>query len=210
MLWLNLTAVNFKESIVSRILVLNGHPASASLCRALAQRYADAAREKGHELRFIHLHDMAFDSDFGLAGYAETKPLEPSLQAFLDDLEWCSHFVLVTPMWWGGLPAKLKGLFDRSLLPGRAFDTRNPAWSGMPRPLMTGRSARVIVTSDTPPLFLRLLYRNALVWQLRGQILHFVGLRPARFTLLAPASHPKPGKVQQWLDQVGRLGALAS
>ena len=70
-----------------------------------------------------------------------------------------------------------------------------------------GRSARVVVTSDTPSLFLRLLYRNALVWQLRGQILHFVGLRPARFTLFAPASHPKPGRVQRWLDAVGRLGA---
>ena len=30
---------------MTRILVLDGHPASASLCRSLAQRYADAARE---------------------------------------------------------------------------------------------------------------------------------------------------------------------
>lgn len=192
---------------MTRILVLDGHPAPASLCRSLAQRYADAAREAGHELRLVHLHDLDFDADFGLAGYEATKPLEPALQKFLGDLEWCGHFVLVTPMWWGGLPAKLKGLFDRSLLPGRAFDTRNPSWTGMPRPLMTGRSARVVITSDTPSVFLRLLYRNALIWQLRGQILHFVGLRPARFTLFAPASHPKPGRVQRWLEAVGRLGA---
>jgi NAD(P)H dehydrogenase (quinone) len=195
---------------MARILVLDGHPASASLCRSLAQSYADAAREAGHELRFTHLHDLAFDSDFGLAGYEVTKPLEPALEQFLEDLTWCSHFVLVTPMWWGGLPARLKGLFDRSLLPGRAFDTRNPGWTGMPRPMMGGRTARVVITADTPSLFLRLLYRNALIWQLRGQILHFVGLRPARFTLFAPASHPARGRVLQWLETVRRLGARAA
>ncbi|MDN3719732.1 NAD(P)H-dependent oxidoreductase [Roseibium salinum] len=34
---------------------------------------------------------------------------------------WCEHFVVVHPLWWGGLPAKLKGVFDRILLPGMAF-----------------------------------------------------------------------------------------
>ena len=71
---------------MTRILVLDGHPAPASLCRSLAQRYADAAREAGHELRVVHLHDLDFDADFGLAGYGTTKPLEPSLQKFQDDL----------------------------------------------------------------------------------------------------------------------------
>ena len=98
---------------MTRILVLDGHPAPASLCRSLAQRYADAAREAGHELRVVHLHDLDFDADFGLAGYGTTKPLEPSLQKFLDDLAWCGHFVLFTPMWWGGLPALTKGFIDR-------------------------------------------------------------------------------------------------
>ncbi|HEY9094215.1 MAG TPA: NAD(P)H-dependent oxidoreductase [Hydrogenophaga sp.] len=194
---------------MARILVLDGHPASASLCRSLAQGYADAAREAGHEVRFTHLHDLDFDMDFGLAGYVTTKPLEPVLERFLEDLAWCSHFTLVLPMWWGGLPAKLKGLFDRSFLPGRAFDTRNPGRWGMPRPLLTGRTARVVITSDTPSIFLRLAYRNALIWQLRGQILHFVGLRPARFTLFAQASHAKPAQVQGWLARVKALGAKA-
>jgi NAD(P)H dehydrogenase (quinone) len=195
---------------MARILVLDGHPAAASLCRSLALGYADAAREAGHELRITHLRDLDFDMDFGLAGYATTKPLEPSLERFLDDLAWCSHFTLVLPMWWGGLPAKLKGLIDRSFLPGRAFDTRNPGWMGMPRPMLTGRTARVVITSDTPSIFLRLAYRNALIWQLRGQILHFVGLRPARFTLFAQASQAKPEQVRGWLERVKRLGATAA
>lgn len=193
---------------MKRILVLNGHPAESSLCGSLADAYAAAARRAGHEVRELRLHDLHFDSDFGRAGYGSPKPLEPDLRRVLDELRGCEHLVLVTPMWWGGLPARLKGLFDRALLPGLAFDTRRTSW-GRPAPMLGGRSARVIVTSDTPGWFLRLAYRNALVWQLRGQILGFVGIRPTCFTLLSGASRPGEGVVARWLAQVGRMGARA-
>lgn len=194
---------------MTRILVLDGHPAARSLCRSLAESYVRGAEDAGHELRHVHLHDLRFDSDFGLAGYSQVKPLEPDLEGLLAHLDWCEHLVLVTPMWWGGLPAKLKGLFDRALLPGRAFDTRHTRM-GMPRPMLTGRSARVILTSDTPGWFLRLFYRNALVWQLRGQILGFVGIRPARFSHFSPASHADNALAGRWLGEAFRLGAHAA
>ena len=118
--------------------------------------------------------------------------------------------MMSTPMWWGGLPAKLKGLFDRALLPGRAFDTRNKTLVGLPRPMLTGRTARVVITSDTPGWFMRLAYKNALIWQLRRQILEFVGLKPTRLTHLGPASEPKAGEVARWVAQVRRLGSQAA
>ena len=195
---------------MTRILILNGHPAASSLSRSLAQAYAGAASEAGHEVRISHLHDLSFDSDFGYAGYTHSKPLEPALSNMLQDMAWCEHFVLTTPMWWGGLPAKLKGLVDWAFLPGQAFDTKKTSILGMPTPLWSGRSARVVFTSDTPGWFLRWVYRNALVWQLRGQILGFVGLKPARFTQLAPASHANAAKVAQWLAQVKQLGSKAA
>ena len=37
-------------------------------------------------------------------------------RSHLDSLTWAEHVVLILPMWWGGLPAKTKGLFDRTLL----------------------------------------------------------------------------------------------
>ncbi len=195
---------------MKRVFILNGHPAASSLSRTLAQTYADAALEAGHEVRLVHLHDLHFDSDFGQGNFLQTKPLEPALEGVLKDVAWSEHFVLTTPMWWGGLPAKLKGLIDRAFLPGHAFDPRQTNKLGMPAPLWGGRSARVVFTSDTPGWFLRLFYKNALIWQLRGQILAFVGFKPTRFTHLGPASHPKAGHVERWLEQVRRLGASAA
>lgn len=193
---------------MKRIYILDGHPAAGSLSRSLAQAYGDAARAAGHEVRVTHLHELQFDTDFGQASFRGSKPLEPALEQMLQDLSWSEHFVLVTPMWWGGLPAKLKGLIDRAFLPGRTFDPRTTTRVGLPAPLLQGRSARVILTSDTPGWFMRLIYRNALIWQLRGQILGFVGIRPSRFTHLSGASEPRPGVVARWIGQVERLGAM--
>lgn len=190
-----------------RIFVLNGHPAETSLCRSLAETYAEGAITAGHEVRVTHLRGLDFDPDYGFAGYAQHKPLEPVLTAFRADVDWAEHIVLVTPMWWGGLPAQLKGLIDRSFLPGWAFDTRKRNKLGMPLPLLTGRTARAIVTSDTPDFFFGLMYHKALLRQIKGQIFHFVGIKPARITHFPSASSVSPAKAERWLTTAKTLGA---
>lgn len=191
-----------------RIYILNGHPANSSLSRTFAETYADSARKAGHDVRLSHLHDLEFDMDFGFGGYTETKPLEECLEKVLLDLEWSEHFVLLSPLWWGSMPAKLKGLIDRAFLPGRVFDTRTMK-AGMPAPMLKGRSARIILTSDTPGWFMRLFYRNAFFWQIRGQILGFVGIRPARITHFSGASNPKPSALSRWIETISGFGSRA-
>ncbi|GGE54479.1 NAD(P)H-dependent oxidoreductase [Actibacterium pelagium] len=193
-----------------RILVLNGHPGQTSLSKSLVAAYAEAAIKAGHDVRQHDLGQMSFDLDYGEGGYGSAKPLEPDLETFLSDLEWAEHIALSTPLWWGAIPAKLKGLFDRSFLPGRTFDTRNPNLIGMPRPMMKGKTARVILTSDTPAILLRLAYGNAVKKFISRQILGFVGIKPTKFTQFSPASHPKDAKVKSWLGQVEKLGAQAA
>ena len=192
-----------------RIFILNGHPGESSLSRKLAETYATAAINAGHEVRITHLHDLNFDSDFGQSGFSKTKPLEPDLEKSLEDLKWSEHVVMTTPMWWGGLPAKLKGLIDRTFLPGHVFEMVSRK-DGLPSPLLKGRSARVFVTSDTPNWFMRIVYKNALFWQIRKQIFGFVGIKPARVTHFSGAGHPKAGVVDRWIEQARNNGANAA
>ncbi len=193
-----------------KIIVVNGHPGAASLSKSLCGAYGVAAEAAGHEVRYHDVSNMRFDMDYGAGGYENPKPLEPDLDSFLNDLEWCDHVVMAAPLWWGAIPAKLKGLFDRVLLPGRAFDTRNTNFVGLPAPLLTGKTARVMLTSDTPALLLRLFYGNAVKKFLARQIFGFVGIKPARFTSFAPATKAGPDKAKLWLRTAEKLGARAA
>jgi len=189
-----------------RIFILNGHPGPSSIARQATERYAAAALGAGHEVRLSQLVDLSFDPDRGKAGYANAKPLEPELEQALENLIWCSHFVLAFPLWWGGFPAKLKGWIDRVFVNGRTFTTDRTTALGLPAPLLEGRSARVLITSDTPRAFLWLAYRDPILHQLKGQILGFCGFKPVKITFFAPASHPKPGAVDRLLSRMDDLG----
>lgn len=193
-----------------RILLLDGHPADRSLSQLFVKTYADAALQSGHEVRVHKLSDMQFDTDFGDGGYKRSKPLEPQLQSFTDDLSWSDHVVLSSPMWWGGLPAKLKGLFDRTLLPGFAFDTRTTTALGLPTPMLTGKTGHVLITADTPGWAMRLFYRRAMIWQMRGQIFSFVGIKLVKVSWFPGATDADESRISRWAKSVHRLGLKAA
>jgi NAD(P)H dehydrogenase (quinone) len=191
-----------------RILIADLHPARLSFSAALAQAYRTGAEAAGHEVRSLALSDMAFDPDLGQSSFRKAPPLEPDLATFRDALDWAGHVVLVLPMWWGGLPAKAKGLFDRSFLPGTAFDPRQRRM-GLPKPLLAGRTARLILTSDTPGWAFRLMYHRALVHQLRRQILGYVGIKPMALSHFSPVEHSTDGIRAGWLSRTETLGRNA-
>jgi NAD(P)H dehydrogenase (quinone) len=204
------TTVIFERIAMSRkILILNLHPAAQSLNRALAESYAQAARQAGYDSRTVHLHDMDFDMDFGQAGFKGAKALEPDLETFMSHLEWAEHLLITTPMWWGGLPAKAKALFDRAFLPGRTFDTRIKKL-GLPKPLLTGRTARLILTSDTPQWYFRWAMGSPMKRQVTRQILRYVGIGPTAFTHFSPVESSTDALRQKWLEQVATLGRKAA
>jgi len=193
---------------MTRILILDGHPAHDSFCGALAGEYAEKARAKGHDVRLRYLSAMEFDPDFGVARFKDARPLEPDLQALWDDIVWCEHFVLAHPLWWGGLPAKLKGVFDRVLLPGKAF--QYVSGKPLPEKLLKGRTSEVLVTSDTPGWYFRWVYGAGIRRQTEKQILGFCGLKPKGYHMFSPIRGSSDGSRAKMLSRAGELGRRAA
>lgn len=188
------------------ILILLGHPDRDSLCGALAHSYATAAGVAGHRVRLIALGELDFDPVLH-HGYRQVQPLEPDLEDAAEAIRACDHLVLVYPTWWGGMPALLKGFFDRVLLPGFAFRYRrdSPWWDR----LLAGRSARVITTLDTPPWYYRCIYRDPGIAQVRATILEFCGIRPVRVSRLGVVRNSTPAQRERWLALASELGSRA-
>lgn len=187
-----------------RILVILGHPAANSLCGVMAEAYAEEAAKAGHEVRQIRLGELAFDPVLH-EGYEQIQALEPCLQAAQEDMLWAQHLVFVYPTWWGGLPALLKGFIDRVFLPGFAFKYReNSAWWDR---LLAGRSARLMVTMDSPPWYYRLVSRMPGHNQMKKTILEYCGIKPVRISSFGPVRGSRPKTRQQWIEQVRSLAA---
>jgi len=103
-----------------RILVILGHPVTDSFCGALSKSYIDGAQAAGNDVRFIALGSVAFDPVLR-NGYAIAQALEPDLASAQAMISWAQHIVFVYPLWWGAMPALLKGFIDRVFLRGFAF-----------------------------------------------------------------------------------------
>lgn len=184
------------------VLVVLGHPDRESLCAALADGYAQAAREAGHTVQVLRLSELAFDPILH-HGYRTVQPLEPDLVRAQDALLWAEHTVWVYPIWWGSVPALLKGFLDRVFLPGFAFKFR-PGKS-FPDPLLVGRTAHLLVTMDTPPWYFRWVYRAPGLHQMARTTLAFCGIRPTATLAQGPVVGASAAQRAAWVAQAQAL-----
>lgn len=182
-----------------KCLVLSGHPLAPSFSAALADRYANMMAEAGIDVRRVDLAGMDVPASIPdrLPG---DDAMRGDIAAFWQDMVWADHVVIVHPLWWGGMPAKLKALFDVVLQMGKAY--RYEGNMPLPLGLLKGRSARVIVTSDTPGWFMALVYGNAHFRIIKNQILRFVGFGPIRTTHLSMIRHSTPEQRAAMLEKV--------
>jgi putative NADPH-quinone reductase len=107
-----------------RVLVVHAHPVETSYSHALHAAAVEALRSAGHELELVDLYAEGFDPvlrrDERLH-YHDTATNQRPVQRYVDLLKWAEAVVFVFPVWTFGLPAILKGWFDRVLMPGVAF-----------------------------------------------------------------------------------------
>ncbi len=188
-----------------RITIISGHPVAESFCSALAKAYADGARDAGHEVREHPIADLEFDPILW-RGYLEIQPLEPDLLKAQEDIRWGNHLVFAFPIWWGGPPALLKGFIDRVFHPTFAFKYATKS-SKFPAQLLTGRSARLICTLDSPTWYYRLFIGAPGLRMMKRSLLSFCGIRPVRTTLVGSVRFSSPSQREVWLRDLRRLGA---
>jgi len=187
-----------------KILVVLGQPQRQSFGGALMQAYCEGAKASGAEVRELYLGEMQFNA-VGTTGRPQPAELEPDLKAAQESLRWADHLVFVYPIWWGTIPALLKGFVERVFLPGFAvnFHEHSPLWDK----LLTGRSARLIVTLNTPSWYYRFVLGQPGHRTMKKTILEFCGIRPVRISEVGPMKNSTDSMRANWLAHVRELGA---
>lgn len=188
---------------MKNILIINGHPNKESFCFELAKQYKAGADASGGDCKLINLIDLDF-SPVLKYGYRKRTELEPDLVNIQKLIKAADHLVFVYPNWWGSQPALLKGFIDRVFLPNFAFSYRDNSllWDK----LLTGKSARLIVTMDTPTWYYKLIYKSPGHNAMKKGVLGFCGVKPVKITSFSPVKSAIRSKRQLWLKQVEQLG----
>lgn len=182
---------------MSSALIIDGHPDARSLTAELARRYATAHGDA----RILALRDLEFDPSLRF-GYRERMQLEPDLVDAKRALAEAATVVVFTPLWWGSVPALLKGFFDRALLPQQEY---RYSTLGLPEGLLPARNGRLFLLADTPWFLMPFTGLPAQTHVARGTM-RFCGIRSVRTTRMLGVKDASPARIESWLSRAESLG----
>lgn len=181
-----------------RFLWVSAHPDAHSLTATLRDNGIDHLRAGGHEVVESDLYAMRWnpvlaDDDLGpraegpLAARQKAAALGGTLSADIREeqakLRDADTVVLQFPLWWYGMPAILKGWFDRVFTAGFAFWLKDPA-TGRVRKYgdggLTGRRVLVVVAAGDRPESLGQRGMSGpiddVLWPLLHGTVHYTGM----------------------------------
>lgn len=160
-----------------RVLVVHAHPVVESFNGSLHRAIVAALAASGHEVDDWDLYAERFQPAMTRAerlAYHDVGTNLAGIETDVARLRGAEALVISAPTWWYGMPAMLKGWFDRVWAPGVAFELR-PHGAILPR-LTNIRRFVVVTTYGSPWWFMTLYMREP------GKIVLMRGLR----RLLAP------------------------
>lgn len=182
------------------------HPWPGSFNYAVLQAFTAGLQVAGHSTDALDLNQDRFNpviSEAELAGYSQGISFDPKIKSYQQRLSACDHLVLIFPIWWNVMPARLKGWMDKVLLPGFAFTTDQ-----VPQPLLGHiNGATVLTTTGTPDVYHRETYHDALKWVLCTGTLEFCGIQPVSWLNFGDTGFAERAKHEEWLQFVRSYAA---
>jgi putative NADPH-quinone reductase len=136
-----------------RVLLIHCHPRPDSFSAALRDAARAALEQAGHEVELRDLYAEGFVPAMGAAErstYHDAPGNLAGIEEHVASLRRAEALLLVYPTWWYGMPAMLKGWFDRVWAPGVAFRLGE----GAIEPLLTNIRRIAVVTTYGSPAWL--------------------------------------------------------
>jgi putative NADPH-quinone reductase len=188
---------------VGRIAIIQGHPdpRGERFGHALADAYTKGAEAAGHEVKSITVAGLEFSMLRSKEEWESGTPPEAIRQA-QTTIAWAEHLVIFYPLWLGSMPALLKAFLEQTFRPGFAI----PKPGGkMWKKLLSGKSARIVVTMGMPAFLYRWYFGAHSLKSLERNILGFCGIAPMRESLIGMVEG-SGSKREEWLAEMRDLG----
>jgi len=194
------------------VIVFN-HPYEGSYCNAILQAVKSGLLKGSHSVDVIHLDNDGFNpvmTAADLKGFKDGRPVDPAVVAYGNRLSKADHLVMIFPVWWELMPAMMKGFIDKVIFPGVAYDNDNTGrFPRMRKKFTSIKGITLITTMNTPRLFYRLIFGNAVKKAVFTGTFWKIGYKNRRWINLNMVKFVKQEKREQWLVQVrNKMAAL--
>jgi putative NADPH-quinone reductase len=159
---------------VSKTILINAHPKKEhNLSTLFCDTYAQTSTD---EIRKITLNEIDFE--LNILNGSDRLPLEDELKNIQNLIKESDKIVLFFPLYNGGMPALLKGFFDRIIEPGFGFRYTK---SGIPEKLLKGKKAEVFITMGSPSWYYKWFQHAPVENLLKHNILGLCGIKSKFF-----------------------------
>jgi NAD(P)H dehydrogenase (quinone) len=181
-------------------LIIYAHSNTNSLNHAILENVIKGLKEVNQKFEVIDLYAEKFDPVLVIDDKHRRRDLinDPYTEKYREKIVQADRLIFIYPIWWYGVPAILKGFFDRVFVSGFAF-----RYDGkLPKGLLKNKKAWVIYTIDSPSFFIRWFRKNAEWTVVRDAILKFCGIKKIKRTRLSSVKQSTNETRQKWLQKI--------
>jgi len=155
-----------KRGVFMKTLIVYTHPGTKGHCSTILE----AVKDDLSSCSVLDLYEMKFDPVLTEEELKMTP--KPKFKGIQQKIKNADKLIFIYPHWWGGMPAVLKGFFERVFTHGFAFKFKGK----MPKPLLEGKEAIVFKTTGGPTIMHKLIgNRDSKI--IRKEILGFCGIK---------------------------------
>lgn len=182
---------------MKKIFVITCNPKKESKKAPYVEAYIEEAQKAGNEIRSINIYDMEID----YLNFHNNEPdysLTEELKQAQNNIVWADQIVLVYPIWWFAIPAKLKSFIERVFQEGVVANMGKYG----PEPLMKGKTAVIMQSYDMPYFAMKYLLGDVPIKFLKVILTSWCGIKIEKrfdFDLIPNVSEKKK---QKWLKNV--------
>ena len=162
-----------------KTLIIYAHPKTTGHCPTILKEVEKTLKNRNIDYELIDLYKIKYDPVLHETEHYTTGHEKVSKQNldFQNKIKKTNKLIFIYPVWWGSMPAIMKGFLDRVFTSGFAFKFKPaPIVGGIPIKLLKGTKAIVFLTTGTIKPLTFLIFGNRFKKLIRKDILGFFGI----------------------------------
>ncbi len=157
-----------------KTLIIYAHPNTEGHNSTILKEVKANLKEQKQTFEVINLYKDKFDPVLSEEELVMGRKKKPTVQIkkYQEKIKQSKQLILIYPIWWGSMPAILKGFIDRVLSAGFAFKYVN----GRPVGLLKGKIAKIFITTGGPKIIYKFL-GNVPKRSIKTSVMMFCGIK---------------------------------